>query len=140
MNRCGISALCGSAEQSTTRPVDAIDKRTQRICACSANIDEFVAKAPDELLGENWSIAFRPNQLPSLFKPADAPGQQFSHIQKTELHARVMLSASHSVDDITLAEMEYYHGEPLVYDFAERVSYLQQLPLRILPTTSRVSS
>ena len=34
-----------------------IDKRSQLICACSANIAHFTGREVEGLLGQNWSVA-----------------------------------------------------------------------------------
>ena len=104
-----------------------IDKRTRQICACSANIGDFIGKLPGELLGHPWNETFSADQLRSLFKPTDAPGQQFSQIQKSAVRERMMLIASHSVDNVTLVEMECHEGETHSFDFADRVGYLRAL-------------
>jgi diguanylate cyclase (GGDEF)-like protein len=113
-----------------------IDKRTQHICACSANIKDFIDRAPAELLGQPWNTVFSADQLISLFKPADAPGQQFAHIEKLAVHERTMLIASHSVDAVTLVEMEPYLGDPHSFDFADRVGYLQALAATDTPESA----
>jgi diguanylate cyclase (GGDEF)-like protein len=105
----------------------AIDKRTQRICACSANIARFTGQAPQELLGQPSSRLFKPDQLPSLAKAADVSGQHLPHLQAANLQERALLIASHAVDQVTLVEMEDYRSEPVAFDFADRVAYLQAL-------------
>jgi len=105
----------------------AIDKRSQQICACSANIEEFTGKRADELLGEHWTSAFRTSQLIDLFNAGAAPGQQLAHIQRTELNGRAVLMATHSVENRALVEIEHHRQEPQQFDFADRVGYLQAL-------------
>jgi diguanylate cyclase (GGDEF)-like protein len=124
---CKTAELQHSNHVQSFAGLVVIDKRTQRICACSANIGEFLDKSPDELLGHPWNMAFSADQLPSLFKPADTPGQQLAHIEKFAIHERAMLIASHSVHNVTLVEMERYQGDPHSFEFADRVSYLQAL-------------
>ncbi len=113
-----------------------IDKRTQQICACSANIGEFIEKSPDDLLGQSWNIAFKADQLSSLFKPAAAPGQQLAQIQRFAVRERAILIATHSVDNVTLVEMERYHGDPHAFYFADRVGYLQALTTKDTPESA----
>ena len=124
---CKTAELQHSNHVQSFAGLVVIDKRTQRICACSANIGEFLDKSPAELLGQPWNMAFSADQLPSLFKPTDTPGQQLAHIGKFSMHGRAMLIASHSVHNVTLVEMERHQGDPHSFEFADRVSYLQAL-------------
>jgi light-regulated signal transduction histidine kinase (bacteriophytochrome) len=52
----------------------AIDRRTQLICACSANVRDFTGKRSEDLLGQKWSLLFRPDQVSTLFKPDGSRG------------------------------------------------------------------
>ncbi|MDC8445389.1 MAG: diguanylate cyclase [Nitrosomonas sp.] len=107
----------------------AIDKRTQRICACSANTVSFVGSAPESLLGQNWSTLFTPAQIESLFKPVDKPGNEVLLIQRTELHQKPVLISNHSIRNITLVEIEH---DPSAsgfdsFHFSDTITYLHAL-------------
>ena len=69
----------------------AIDRRTQLICACSANVEVFTGKRSEDILGEKWSLLFRPDQVSSLFKPDGSPGLHLPCIQKSELNGKTVL-------------------------------------------------
>jgi diguanylate cyclase (GGDEF)-like protein len=105
----------------------AIDRQTQLICACSANVRDFTGKRPEDLLGQKWSLLFRPDQVSSLFKPDGSPGLHMPQIQKAELNNQAVLIANHSIDDITLVEFETNRTDPHHFGFADRVAYLQAL-------------
>jgi len=105
----------------------AIDRHTELICACSANVREFTGKRPEDLLGQKWNLLFRPDQVSTLFKPDGAPGLHLSQIQNSELNGQTVLMANHSVNNITLVEIEANQTEPHQFVFADRVTYLQAL-------------
>jgi two-component system, chemotaxis family, sensor kinase Cph1 len=105
----------------------AIDKRTQLICACSENIEEFIGARPEALLGNSWQVAFSADQLGSLFAPADTTAQELPLIQKAQFGHKAMLVATHSVGNITVAELEPCQPEPHQFTFADRVGFLQRL-------------
>jgi len=79
---------CASAELHRADHIQSygalvvIDKRSQLICACSANIHAFSGKPPPDLLGAFWSVLFTADQLPSLFAPVDEPGSDMPHLRK----------------------------------------------------------
>jgi diguanylate cyclase (GGDEF)-like protein len=104
-----------------------IDKRSQLICACSSNIAQFTGKGVEALLGQNWSVSFRADQIPSLFRPIGTPGQELALVQKAEFNQKMMLLASHSLGNLTLVEIEPSHAEAFQFAFAERVAYLHAL-------------
>jgi len=105
----------------------AVDKRTQLICACSANAAEFTGKGPAELLGRHWEVLFRANQLGSLFSSADTAEPQLPRIQRAQWAGRSRLVATHSAGEVTFAEIEVWQPEARQYVFADRVSYLRSL-------------
>jgi chemotaxis family two-component system sensor kinase Cph1 len=105
----------------------AVDKRTQLICACSANAAEFTGKGPTELLGRHWDVLFRADQLGSLFSPADTADLQLPQIQRAEWAGRSQLVATHSAGDVTIAEIEAWQPENRQHGFADRVGYLREL-------------
>jgi chemotaxis family two-component system sensor kinase Cph1 len=124
---------CKSAELQLLNRVQsigglvAIDKRTQLICACSANIHAFTGRRPEELLGRSWTSLFRTDQVSSLFKPQSAPGLHVAQILKSELNGQAMLVANHSLNNTTLVEIEPADAESQHYEFADRVVYLEAL-------------
>lgn len=105
----------------------AIDKRTQLICACSGNIEEFIGLQPSSLLGKHWQIAFSADQLGSLFVSSDSTALQLPRIQKALFHGKLMLIASHAIGNITLVELERCQPEPHLFTFADRVGLLDRL-------------
>jgi len=105
----------------------AIDKRTQLICACSANTASLVGRTPDNLLGQNWSVSFTPTQIESLFKPVDKPGNEVPRIQRAELHQKPVLIANHSAHNITLVEIEHDLSETDAFNFSDTITYLHAL-------------
>ena len=124
---------CKSAELQLLNRVQsigglvAIDKRTQLICACSANIHAFTGRRPEELLGRSWNSLFRTDQVSSLFKPQRAPGLHVAQILESELNGQAMLVANHSLNNTTLVEIEPADAESQHYEFADRVVYLEAL-------------
>jgi chemotaxis family two-component system sensor kinase Cph1 len=124
---------CKTAELHLTSQVQsfgaliAIDKRTKRICGCSANSYEFTGMRPDALLDQTWTRVFRAEEVTSLFKPADAPDQHLLHIQRGELNNQTLLIANHSINNITLVEMEAFDEAQPQYHFAERAAYWNAL-------------
>lgn len=105
----------------------AIDKRTQLICACSENSYSFVGRTPEELLGKNWNILFTPDQVEGVFKPVDAPGNEIPQILKAEFDNKAVLIANHSVNNITLVEIEHSQQESFRFNFSDTVEYLHAL-------------
>jgi len=105
----------------------AIDRRTQLICACSANVRDFTGKRSEDLLGQKWSLLFRPDQVSTLFKPDGSSGLHMPQIQKSKLNGQTVLMANHSVGNITLIEFETNQSDPHHFGFADRVTYLQAL-------------
>ena len=105
----------------------AVDRRTQLICACSANVQDFTGKRSEDLLGQKWSLLFRTDQVSTLFKPDGALGLHMPQIQKSELNGQTVLMANHSVDNITLVEFEADQTDQHHFGFADRVTYLQAL-------------
>ncbi len=107
----------------------AIDKRTQLICACSENIEEFIGACPDELLGKSWQVVFTDDQMGSSIARADTTARQLPLIQKAEFRGKAMLIASHSIGSIVLAELEPCQPEPHQFTFAGRVGFLERLAM-----------
>jgi chemotaxis family two-component system sensor kinase Cph1 len=105
----------------------AIDRRTQLICACSANVRDFTGKRSEELLGQKWSLLFSADQVSTLFKPDGSPGLHMPQIQKSELNGQIVIMANHSLGNITLVEVEANQTDPHQFGFADRVTYLQAL-------------
>lgn len=105
----------------------AIDKRTQLICACSANAAEFTGKEPVEILGRHWDVLFRADQLGSLFSPMDTADLELPRIGRAEWAGRPQLVATHSAGGVTFAEIETWRPESREHGFADRVSYLRGL-------------
>jgi diguanylate cyclase (GGDEF)-like protein len=105
----------------------AIDRQTELICACSANVREFTGKRPEDLLGQKWSVLFRPDQVSTLFKPDSSPGLHLPQIQHSELNGQTWLMANHSINKLTLVEIEANQTEPYQFGFADRVTYLKAL-------------
>ncbi|MBA2723575.1 MAG: diguanylate cyclase [Methylibium sp.] len=103
---------CASAELHRADHIQSygalvvIDKHSQLICACSANIHAFGGKPPAELLGASWSALFTAAQLPSLFAPIDEPGSDMPHLHETALGNRAVLLSQHSMNEVTLVEIE----------------------------------
>src|ERR1700678_1169942 len=97
---------CKSAELHLLNSVQsfggliAIDRHTELICACSANVREFTGKRPEDLLGQKWSLLFRPDQVSTLFKPDGSLGLHLPQIQNSELNGQTVLMANHSVNNI----------------------------------------
>jgi diguanylate cyclase (GGDEF)-like protein len=105
----------------------AFDKRTQLICACSANIAEFTGKGPAELLGRHWDVLFRADQLGNMFVPADTPDIQLPRIQRAEWAGRSLLVATYAAGEVAFAEIEAWRPEGRQHLLADRVSYLRGL-------------
>ncbi|MEP6605828.1 MAG: GAF domain-containing protein, partial [Nitrosospira sp.] len=105
----------------------AIDKRTQLICACSANSHSFIGSTHEEILGQNWSILFTPTQVAGVFKPIDAPGNEVAQILEAEFHNKPVRIAHHSVNNITLVEIEHSQPETFSFHFSDTVEYLHAL-------------
>jgi chemotaxis family two-component system sensor kinase Cph1 len=105
----------------------AIDRGTQLICACSANIQDFTGRRPEDLLGQKWSVLFSPDQVSTLLKPDDSPGLPLPQIQTSELNGQTVQMATHSINNTTLVEFEVGRTEPSQFGFKERVAYLQLL-------------
>jgi diguanylate cyclase (GGDEF)-like protein len=127
LGHCKVADLAFGDRLQAFGGLVAIDKRTQLICACSANIEEFLGQSPEELLGRPWRVAFRAEQLDSLFTAVETAGQQLPRIQQTQFVGRPMLIASHSVGHITVAEVEPCVPEPRPFAFADRVGFLHGL-------------
>jgi light-regulated signal transduction histidine kinase (bacteriophytochrome) len=104
-----------------------IDRHTGLICACSANVQDFTGKRPEELLAQHWDRLFRPDQVSSFFKPDGSPGLHLPQIKTSELNGQPVLMANHSVGHITLVEIEPNQAAPYQFGFAERAAYLQAL-------------
>jgi diguanylate cyclase (GGDEF)-like protein len=124
LGNCKVADLAFGDRLQAFGGLVAIDKRTQLICACSANIEDFLGQRPEALLGRAWSVAFRAEQLDSLFTAADTAGQQLPRIQQAPFVGRPMLIASHSVGHITVVEVEPCVPEPRPFVFADRVGFL----------------
>jgi diguanylate cyclase (GGDEF)-like protein len=105
----------------------AIDKRSQLICACSANVGQFLGKFPGELLGRPWSVVFHADHIGSLFLGPESVGQQLPIIRTAEFGTRQLLLASHSVGHTTLVEVEEWCKSRAQFEFADRILFLQAL-------------
>lgn len=132
---------CASAELHRADHIQSygalvvIDKRSQLICACSANIHAFSGKPPADLLGASWSVLFAADQLPSLFAPVDEPGSDVPHLHQTVLGDQGVLLSQHSMSEVTLVEIERLdaaalaqaHDKTLRSAAPERNAYLKAL-------------
>lgn len=105
----------------------AIDRRTRRICACSANILQFTGKTPDDLLGQCWTVLFAPEPVARAFDPFEARSSELAHIQQAELNGKPVVIACHSVGSTALVEIEPVQTEAFQFNSAEVVAYLSSL-------------
>jgi chemotaxis family two-component system sensor kinase Cph1 len=120
---------CKTAELHLTNQVQsfgaliAIDRRSQRICACSVNSHEFTGHTPDQLLDQDWSLLFRPEHVTSVFNLPETPGQHLPHIELGELNNKRLLIANHAVNGITIVEIESAESDERKYGFGDRTAY-----------------
>jgi len=131
---CKIAVLQRGNDVQSFGGLIAIDKRTQLICACSTNIADFTDRAAHDLLGQHWSSAFRADQLPSLFKSSEVPGQQYPHVRKYDLPDRTMLIASHSSGDVTLISIVQQVGRVLRLPIVETQIESEAMACRAMAT------
>lgn len=124
---CKVAELHLADQVQSFGALVAIDKRTQLICACSANSYSFVGKTSEELLGQNYKTLFTPAQVGGVFKHIDAPGNEVPQILEAELHNKAVLIANHSVNNITLVEIEHYQPESFPFNFSDTIEYLHAL-------------
>jgi diguanylate cyclase (GGDEF)-like protein len=113
-----------------------IDKRTRRIGGCSANIGEFMDREPAALLGEDWSAAFRADQVPGLFQPGDPGWQHLARIQGADLDGNLVTLAWHSLGATTMVEIEAFEAEQHPFGVGERVAYLHALAATDTPESA----
>ena len=123
---CSTSELHLADQIQSFGALIAIDKRTQLMCACSANIQLFVGKTPQELLGQKWSLLFMPAHVEGVFKHVEAPGNEVPQIMQAEFQHTPVLIASHSVAarawmGALLAEGVSDREEPVDHAMNERI-------------------
>jgi len=124
---CKTADLSRGDQLQSMGSLIAIDKRTQLICACSANIAEFTGKDPAELLGRHWDVLLSADQLGNLFLPTDTPDIQLPRIHRAEWAGRSLLVATYGAGQVVFAEIEAWQPDARQYLFTDRVSYLRGL-------------
>ncbi|MDX1451469.1 MAG: diguanylate cyclase [Oleiphilaceae bacterium] len=103
-----------------------IDKRSHTICATSENIEKFVGKPPEAVLGKPWSELLHPNQVDTLFLPA-TDETVTARVTRATINQRELDVSNHSLGNHTLVELEPATTSSNDLDFAERSLFLLDL-------------
>ena len=105
----------------------AIDKNSEKICACSSNIQHFLGKAPDNILNHDWSEFLTSPMVMTLFQKNEEAEHTTSRVITTELNGQLVHISNHSVDTHCIVEIEPQVTIKTPFVFSNKISFLKNL-------------
>lgn len=103
-----------------------VDKRSRQICACSDNIDEFLDKKPDQILGRPWSEVLPPDAVSAMFV-SDEEDLTSARVIKARIAGRDLLLSNHLQGNVCVVEIEPDKRHIETLSFNDRCAFLKSL-------------
>jgi two-component system, chemotaxis family, sensor kinase Cph1 len=104
-----------------------IDKRTNLFVACSDNVESFLEKSPDQVMGLPSSAIFKPECLTSLSALPAIRDRVISHVINAEIAGKLMTVSNHSAGSYCIVEIEPLQSVKPFHSAGQKTAFIQPL-------------
>lgn len=104
-----------------------IDKRTNFFVACSDNVEAFLEKSPDQIMGLPSSTLFKPDSLASLSELPSGSDPIVSHVMNTDVAGKLLTVSNHSAGSYCIVEIEPLQSDKQLHSNGQKTAFIQQL-------------